>query len=232
MSKFESCGDSFILPDIHLIVRLDAHRHGEEWEGSEDEEYPFGVGFVQSLSETAGRLMESGYRTVYSFIHGDEISLLLDITETSSPRRRARLVSGLASSAAVEFYRSFNRRVWFHARLSELPSTTHVIDYFMWQRKVGSRNYLARTIGLALTAEGLSPKEIEERIGKLSEEERYTYAAGLGITPTSYQRYGAGVWWEEGRDGRSLKVANTLPSDDLTYAHFIRTLLDRGGLQG
>lgn len=226
MSKFEACGDSFILPDLHLVIRLDAHRHGEEWNELEDGEYPFGGGFVASLSETAERLMDSGYRTIYSYVHGDEISLLLDITETSSPRRRARLVSGLASSAAVEFFKSFGKRAWFHARLSELPTTTHVIDYFLWQRKVSSRNYLARSIGLVLGAQGLGPKEIEERIGKLNEEEKYSFAKELGISVTTYQRYGLGVWWEELREGRALKVSDLLPGDDQAYVHHLKTLLE------
>jgi tRNA(His) guanylyltransferase len=223
LSRFETCGDGFILPDLHLIVRLDAHRHGGEWHDFEDSGYPFAREFVEGLSATARHLMQCGFRVVYAYVHGDEISVLLDVSETSNPRRRCRLVSAFASAAAVEFYRVFKRAALFHAKLSELPTSGHVVDYFMWQRKIAGRNYFSRTVGLALSAKGLTSKEIDGKLSGASEEDRTVIAAELGIVPTSYERWGLGLWWErDTSDQPVLRVSEDLSTNDIEYARFIR----------
>ena len=224
MDRFERC-DGFILPEMHLIIRIDAHRTGPEWSDFPDDGYPFDPGFVTALTKTAKHLMGFGFRVLYAFVHGDEISVLLDPQESTNQRRRGRLVSLFSSAGAVGFLREFPRPVIFHAQLSELPTAGHVIDYFMWQRKVSSRNFFSRTLGLKLAAQGLNAAEIDAKIGKISEQERENLAVELGLTDehiTRYHRFGLALWWDQaGSGGPQVVVCDELPATDEEYRDLV-----------
>ncbi len=231
MDRFERC-DGFILPEMHLIIRIDAHRTGPEWHDFPDEGYPFDPSFVEALTGTAKHLMGFGFRVLFAFVHGDEISLLLDPQESTNQRRRGRLVSLFSSAGAVGFLREFARPVIFHAQLSELPTTGHVIDYFLWQRKVSSRNFFSRTLGLKLAAQGLTAPEIDAKIGKISEQEREAIALELGLTEqhiTRYHRYGLALWWDHSAPGGpQVVVCDELPTSDEEYRDLVVERLAAG----
>ena len=223
MDRFERC-DGFILPEMHLIIRIDAHRTGPEWSDFPDEGYPFDPGFVTALTGTAKHLMGFGFRVLFAFVHGDEISVLLDPQESTNQRRRGRLVSLFSSAGAVGFLREYHRPVIFHAQLSELPTTGHVIDYFLWQRKVASRNFFSRTLGIRLAALGLSSTEIDAKIGKISEQERESIALEVGLTAediTRYHRYGLALWWDHSTGEPQVVVCDELPTTDEEYRDLI-----------
>lgn len=225
LDRFERC-DGFTLPDVRLIVRIDAHRSGPEWQSFPESGYPFDPQFVRALTDTAHHLFCSGFRIQLGYVHGDEISVLLDRTESMTQRRRGRLVSLIASAGAVAFVRAFPRAVVFHSVLSELPTDEHAVDYFMWQRKVATRNFLSRSLGLALAAQGLTGQEIEAKIGKASDDEKWSLLAECG-TPESavsaYLRYGLLLWWERDTDDVCRIVeCDPVPSDDVHYAALVR----------
>jgi len=196
MDRFENTNDTLILPDLYLIVRVDSHRFGSGWRTVAD--YPFNTEFISALRASAKELMSGGYRVAYSYTHGDEISLLLDPIESVNQRKRSRILSFFSSCATAHFNRAFNHGAVFHSKLSELPSRSHVFDYFVWQRKVSARNFLTRQIILRLQSQGLDPKEIDNRTSKLSEEERKALLIDLGFPEEELKMgdlYGYGIWW-------------------------------------
>ena len=229
MDRFENCGDGHILPDLYLVVRIDAHRFGPAWSDFPDRGYPFDPSFVRALIDTARYVMCSGFKTRYAFVHGDEISVLLDPAESANQRRRSKLVSLLASVGSVGFQKEFGRPAIFHSKLSELPTLNHVADYFLWQRKVAARNFYARTLGILMSEKGLASKEIDLRLSKMTEEERPQVAAEFGLLPSSitpYHLFGAGLWWEEPARGSetgnaALVESVALPAADEEYAKFL-----------
>ena len=230
LERFESYNDGFILPDTFLVVRLDAHRMGE-W-GTLDAEYPCGPTVTKALHDTARMLMTSTFRVLVSFVHGDEISLLIDPTETLNPMRRSKLISTISSAAAVHFVRASGKEALFEARLSELPTVERVIEYFFWQRRYCFRNAVTIALRSALLKSGLSAEEAEKFIHGVSEQARLAKLAEMGVSIqdiTHTTRRGALFTWEtllhNGREHFRLAANTTLPDDDEESARLLTELL-------
>ncbi len=225
MERFENFNDPFILPDLRLVVRLDGRRIGAYWDSIPAGDYPYSETFHEALIGAAAALMRQAIQVQLSFVHGDEISLVLDPCESTNPRRRTRLVSILASAASLQCFEESGVPLLFHARLSELPTGRHLLDYLFWQRKTAARNFVSAQLAAYFTSKGESPQEIDKRIAKLTIEERYSLAekSGLGINSSPpWQLRGAVVAWEQGKDStRKLVVVRDLPADDQEYAAFI-----------
>lgn len=221
--RFENYGDTLVFPDTHLIIRMDGRRYGAAWDKA-DIDYPYDKRVFDALVETAKALYDVGYKIYYSFIHGDEISLLFDLNESLNPRKRGRLVSGLASAAALNFAQALGLCVLFHTKLLELPSREHVADYFIWQRKVAMRNLTGALLSDRLKREGKSPQEINAEIGRLLLEERESLARERGLitdkTPGWILR-GAGVIQKNGK----FLVETKLPESDADYLKLLEEVI-------
>jgi len=230
MERFENTNDQLLLPDLYVIVRLDAHRIGKAWRDNEGADYPFGPETVKALRGTAKDLMSAGFRVSYTYTHGDEVSVLLDSLETVNQRKRSRILTLLASHATAAFNRHSKRQVVFHAKMAELPSRSHVIDYFMWQRKVSARNFLTRQIIIRLQAQGLEPKEIDSKISKLSEEDRRRMLVNDLQYPEEELKigdlYGYGIWWSD-KGGNGLIGSESLAVTDEDYISLLERVAFR-----
>lgn len=198
LGKFENLQEVSFLPDMHVIVRLDAHRLGSHWVSFPDADYPLGAAFSEGLRAAAVSLFTSGIRVLFAFVHGDEISVAVDPLELSNGRKKVKLVSGLSSAASVGLCTSFGRGALFHAKVSELPSKDHVLDYLLWQRLVARRNTIARYLNIKLLETAAPKSEIERLLSKATEEERLATLARFGLDYTTlspYQQRGALLWW-------------------------------------
>jgi len=227
LERFENTNDQLLLPDLFFIIRVDAHRIGHNW--SQLADYPFTAPFIKALRTTAKNLMMSGFRVNYSYIHGDEISLLLDPLESANQRKRSRLITLLSSYATAYFNQVSEYKVVFHAKLAELPTRTHVIDYFVWQRKASARNFLTRKIIQTLEAKGVPAKEIDTRVSKLSEDERKKMLVELGYPEEELSfsdLYGHGLWWGETNSSKAeLIESSSLGANEEQYAQILEGVL-------
>ena len=227
LERFENTNDQLLLPDLFFIIRVDAHRIGNGW--GEQQDYPFSTLFQKSLKLTARNLMMSGFRVTYSYIHGDEISLVLDALESANQRKRARLLTLFSSYATAYFNQISEAKVVFHAKLSELPTRTHVIDYFMWQRKASARNFLTRKIINTMQSKGVSPKEIDSKVSKLSEDERRKLLVELGYPEEELSvsdLYGHGLWWGDTNSSKAeLVESSSLGANDEQYVQLLEKVL-------
>ncbi len=181
LSCFENSNDFSILPGLFLIVRIDAHRVGA-WD-REDEDYPFSKKFHSTLVDTAERLMLGPVVCAGSYIHGDEISLLLSLQESSNPRKRSKLLSLLSSYASLFANQRLGRgrEVVFHAKLSELPDVGTVADYFIWQRLVAIRNSINIILISSCGSDKAKAKEVVKTVSSLNIWERIRYLEDMGI---------------------------------------------------
>lgn len=230
MSKFENLQDISFLPDMHVIIRLDAHRIGSHWASFPDAEYPLGAAFSQGLRAAAVSILTSGIRVLFCFVHGDEISVAVDPQELSNGRKKNKLVSGLSSAASVGLCTALGRGALFHAKVSELPSEDHVIDYLLWQRLVARRNTIARYLSIKLLESAAPKSEVERLLSKATEDERLATLERFGITYgalSPYEQRGALLWWAPTAspspiriDGRPYGIAECveLPDDELFRA--------------
>jgi tRNA(His) 5'-end guanylyltransferase len=231
MKKFETCGDGFILPDMFTVVRLDAHRiMSDMWQDVPDSDYPLSEGILKALVSTAKFVVGHEIRCAGAYIHGDEISLLLDTKSRGSERRKARLISLLSSTASVGFFSYFMRPVAFHAKVSELPTALHVVDYFVWQRLVAERNFYYRTISLALSARGEPPSVGQEILSAGIEKMRETLNT-LNIFPDGIPQkflFGTLVHWDDQKHDPVLVEIEAISGSNEEYAALIERIIDVG----
>ena len=215
IEKFEKVNDQYLFPESYIVARIDARRFGPEWDKLPDEAYPFDEQLVASFIATARWLMSFGVKVTYAFIHGDEISLLLDKSESYNLRKRDKLTSLIASAGSLFFTQNSDLSVLYRSKLSELPSKEHVIDYFFWQRKVAARNYFSCTLAKLLADRGLNRKEIVEKIAGLPEADQYTLSEQLDHPIDKIPKLilrGAACWWDgtyKGQNGRILQSAES-----------------------
>lgn len=226
IERYETYNDGFILPDTLIVVRLDAHRYGD-WSTLPDE-YPTGPTTTKGLLITARALMSASFRVVLAYIHGDEISLVLDPTENINPLRRSKIISAFTSAAAIHFLKATGLAAMFDAKLSELPSTDRLAEYLFWQRKYCYRNATTIALRRSLTRSGLNADQVESKIRGATEEQRLSQLKELGtpvetIPPTT--RRGSLLYWDtvlvEGKPQVKVVADIKLADDDGAYEEFI-----------
>lgn len=226
--RFETYNDGFIMPDSLIVVRLDAHRFGD-WSAFADE-YPTGPAATKALLLTARALMSSTFRVVLSYVHGDEISLVVDPTENANPLRRSKLISAFSSAAAVHFLKASGFSALFDAKISELPSDERLVEYLFWQRRYCFRNASTIALRKALTRAGHTTAQADAKIQNTTEEERLAQLASLGTpveTIPHTTRRGSLLYWDTPQDGGTTTLAKVvvdtrLSDDDETYEAYIR----------
>jgi tRNA(His) 5'-end guanylyltransferase len=222
IARFETYNDGFILPDTLVVVRLDAHRYGD-WSSLVDE-YPTGPTVTKGLLVTARALMSASFRVVLAYVHGDEISLVIDPTENINPLRRSKLISAFTSAAAIHFLQATGLAAMFDAKVSELPSTDRLAEYLFWQRKYCYRNATTIALRKALMRGGITAEQAESKIRGATEEERVEHLKRAGspvetIPPTT--RRGSLLYWDtvevDGTPQVKVAVNTKLPDNDEVY---------------
>jgi tRNA(His) 5'-end guanylyltransferase len=222
IARFETYNDGFILPDTLVVVRLDAHRYGD-WSSLVDE-YPTGPTVTKGLLVTARALMSASFRVVLAYVHGDEISLVIDPTENINPLRRSKLISAFTSAAAIHFLQATGLAAMFDAKVSELPSTERLAEYLFWQRKYCYRNATTIALRKALMRGGITAEQAESKIRGATEEERVEHLKRAGspvetIPPTT--RRGSLLYWDtvevDGTPQVKVAVNTKLPDNDEVY---------------
>jgi len=236
MERFETYNDGFILPDTRLVLRLDAHRLGD-WSALADE-YPTGPQITETFHETAINLMMSSFRVKVAFVQGDEISLFLDPAENTNPLRRSSIISSFSSAAAIHFLKASGLAATFNARLSELPSTERLIEYFLWQRRYCYRNAITILLRRTLLANGMSPAEAEAAFHGVPEGERIAQLTQMGVSsnslPKTTLRGALFAWKATSRDPSHVAIARctSLPDDDQEFVQLITTWIASSGRLG
>lgn len=232
IARFETYNDGFILPDTLLVVRLDAHRYGD-WSALRDD-YPTGPTTTKGLLITARALMSASFRVVLAYVHGDEISLVVDPTENVNPLRRSKVISAFTSAAAIHFLKATGLAAIFDAKLGELPSVDRLAEYLFWQRKYCHRNATTIALRRALLASGVSPEQTEIRMRGATEEQRVAQLKDLGCpleTIPHTTRRGSLLYWDtvmsDGKQQTKVVVDTKLPDDDDAYEDFISARISK-----
>ena len=191
---------------------------------------PFGPLFAEALQRTAEILTARlPVRTRYAFTHGDEISLLLDHSESFGLRRRAKIISYVCSIASLTLSEELSAHCIFDAKLAELPTEQHVVDYFLWQRKVAFRNYCSRITGFRLESQGADTDAIAEARRALGEGSLEAIA-NIGVDTDQIPAFhlrGSACWWPDDQEAKTEQVSliteRDLPQSDSAYENLVRT---------
>jgi tRNA(His) guanylyltransferase len=162
-------------------------------------ERPSDARFRDYMVRTTERLMTCGFRVIYGYTQSDEISLLFHLEEDSFGRKLRKYNSILAGEASAQFSLLLGDVATFDCRISQLPSTELVIDYFRWRQEDAHRNALNAHCYWCLRGEGKSVGEATGRLRGMSTVAKNDLLFQHGINakdlPT-WQKRGIGLYWE------------------------------------
>lgn len=241
MRAYETALDLSAPPGLFLVARLDGRSFTRLTKETHAFEAPFDPAFSRHMLAAAKRLMQCGPQVLYAYTQSDEISLLMPRSEQAFGRRLAKLTSVLAGEASAAFSLSLGAPAVFDCRLSLLPATENVIDYFRWRQEDARRNALGAHSYWALREEGLSAAEAERHLCDTPAKDRRALLAERSRpfeNAPAWQRRGTGLRWEtyekegwnpvagrtERAERRRIRVERDLPAGE-AYGAYVRELL-------
>lgn len=224
IEPYEKNTDPFILPEVYLAVRTDAHRVFKDRCRIPDSDYPFHDLMNQGLLYAAQFTMKETFQIPFAYIHGDEICFVCKQSESFGQRRRGKITATVASAVAISLSDYTDSQFLCDAKVAELPTLDHVVDYLFWQRRSAFRNYHSRKIGVLMHLKGFSDKQINEAIAGLTELNARSTLEALGhpldSVPSSY--YLGTLCWitppsSEPDFAEEPAISSSVPSDDTAF---------------
>ncbi len=241
MRVFETASDTCVIPGIFMVVRLDGRSFTKLTQETHSFAAPFDERFHELMVETTQHLMRVGFRAYYGYTESDEISIALHRDDSTFGRKLRKIISVLAGEASAKFSSLLGDVACFDARVSQLPSVDHVVDYFRWRAEDSLRNALNAHCYWALRREGDSAKKATSTLLGMSTSAKNELLFSRDINfndVPAWQKRGVGVYWatygkssSDPRTGeakvaerRRLKVDLNLPIRG-SYADFVRDLV-------
>ncbi|MDX1300971.1 tRNA(His) guanylyltransferase Thg1 family protein [Photobacterium sp.] len=199
MRIYETAHDHCVLPEIHIIARLDGRSFTSLTKDKHNFNAPYDLKFRDLMLETVKHLMQCGFKVLYGYTYSDEISLLLDVNDNTFERKERKLNSVLAGEASAKFSLLLGDIGAFDCRISQLPNRQLVIDYFRWRNADAYRNALNAHCYWTLRKEGVSPKESAAAFINMPAAKKIEFLLNRGINfdeIPSWQKRGMGIYWE------------------------------------
>ena len=139
MRVFETALDFCVLPEMHMVARLDGRSFTRLTKEKQNFEAPFDERFRDLMVATAEHLMDCGFRMVYGYTESDEISLLFHRDSSSS------IASCVSSTRCWQARPGRSSRCcWGTWRVSTAGSRSSQrrvgCDYFRWRSADAARN--------------------------------------------------------------------------------------------
>lgn len=199
MRIYETSHDHRILPGLYIVARLDGRNFTRLTKETHQFEAPYDIRFRDYMVETVKHLMDCGFRVLYGYTQSDEISLLFHHEEETFNRKLRKYNSVLASEAGAKFTLQLGDIGVFDCRISQLPTSELVIDYFRWRQEDAHRNALNSHCYWMLRKHGKSEKEATNHLSKKSvsakNELLFRYGINFNDLP-AWQKRGTGIYWE------------------------------------
>jgi tRNA(His) guanylyltransferase len=197
---FETAHDHCALPGLYLVARLDGRGFTRLTKEVHPFEAPFDARMRDYMTATTQHLLECGFRMVYGYTQSDEISLLLHPDEDSFARKLRKYTSVLAGEASAKFSLLLGSIGVFDCRISQLPRSQDVVDYFRWRQEDAGRNSLNAHCYWLLRNQGQSVTEATGQVKGLRTAAKHDLLFAHGINYNnlpSWQKRGVGLYWEE-----------------------------------
>jgi tRNA(His) 5'-end guanylyltransferase len=217
MRAFETGRDQLLLPEVHIVVRVDGRGFTRLTKELLPLERPFDEKFRDAMIAALTRLMDCGFRTVFGYTQSDEISILLHRNDDGFARKERKLISVLAGEASAALSLALGAHAAFDARLSLLPSAERVVDYFRWRAQDAARNALNGHCYWMMRREGTSAVDAQRELAGRSTSDKHEmlYARGVNFDRLpSWQKRVVGAWWERfEKEGRNPITGETVMAE-------------------
>lgn len=200
MRIFETASDQCVLPDIYMVARIDGRSFTRLTKKICQFETPYDVRFRDLMVDTATFLMQRGFDVVYAYTQSDEISLLLNQTESHFGRKLRKMNSVLAAEASANLSANLRVPAAFDCRISQLPNSERVCDYFRWRSADALRNALSSHCYWALRKSGSNAKQATRVLVGMSVAEKNDllferFGKNFNEIP-AWQKRGVGLYWK------------------------------------
>lgn len=241
MRVYETAHDYCVVPEVYMVARIDGRNFTRLTKEIHQFESPYDIRFRDYLVATTEHLLNCGFRVVYGYTQSDEISLLFHIDEGAFGRKARKYNSILAGEASAKFSVLLGDVGCFDCRISELPNSKAVIDYFRWRNEDAHRNALNAHCYWMLRKKGKSVQEATNFLSgmSVSEKNELLFENGINFNDIpNWQKRGVGLYWEvyqkpciNPQNGseviairRRIKVDYDLPMKE-EYSNFISNFL-------
>lgn len=104
MQPYEKAADVVVLPEIHILARLDGRSFTQLTKERHAFERPYDERFRDYMLATTEHLMSCGFKIVYGYTQSDEISLLFHRDDTTYGRLTRKINSVLAGEASAKVH--------------------------------------------------------------------------------------------------------------------------------
>ena len=243
MRVYETAHDHCVLPGIHMVARIDGRSFSHLTRVAHRFDAPYDVRFRDYMVTTLEHVMGCGFSALYGYTQSDEMSVLFRRDESLFGRKLRKFLSVLAGEASAKFSLALGAPAAFDARISQLPTTQDVVDYFRWRHEDAHRNALNGHCYWLLRGQGLDEDAATQQLKGVSVAERnellFRHGVNFNEIP-AWQRRGIGVAWEDvnhdAKDPRTgearassrrrLTVQYELPMKD-AYDDFVRAIVER-----
>ena len=199
MRIYETTHDHCVLPNVYMVARLDGRTFTRLTKEVHKFESPFDARFRDMILNTIDHLMNCGFRVIYGYTQSDEISLLFHKAIDTFDRKERKYNSILAGEASAKFSLQLGAMGAFDCRISQLPSTELVVDYFQWRQEDAHRNALNAHCYWLLRKQGKDVKAATEALVGLSvsEKNELLFQHGINFNELpNWQKRGIGVYWQ------------------------------------
>lgn len=199
MRVFETAHDHCVLPGLYMVARLDGRSFTRLTREVHKFAAPFDERFRDYMMATTEHLMNCGFRVLYGYTQSDEISLLFHPAEETFNRKLRKYNSILAGEASAKFSLLLGSLAGFDCRISQLPTTALVTDYFRWRSEDAHRNALNSHCYWLLRKEGQSIGAATAALEGLSvaAKNELLFQRGINFNDLpNWQKRGVGLYWE------------------------------------
>ena len=179
MRVYETAHDRSVLPGIYMVARLDGRNFTRLTKEKHQFKAPFDTKFRDYMLTTVEHLMTCGFKVIYAYTQSDEISLLLDLEADTFNRKLRKYNSVLSSEASAKFSLLLGDMACFDCRISQLPNTNVVVDYFRWRQQDAYRNSLSSHSYWCLRRDGYSARKATSRMNGLSQSDKHELLLSL-----------------------------------------------------
>jgi len=199
MRVFETAHDHCVLPEVHMVARIDGRNFTRLTRELHPFEAPFDRRFHDYMLTTVEHVMSCGFRVVYGYTQSDEISLLFHLGENSFDRKLRKYESILAGEASARFSLELGAPASFDCRICQLPNQELVVDYFSWRQEDAHRNALNGHCYWLLRGQGRTVAEATQALHRTSiaAKNELLFQNGINYNDLpAWQRRGSAVHWE------------------------------------